>query len=296
VNKTAIEQIFDLSSFRRGAASSTSAVGLAAQSPQPISINDCTWSESGSRGSVSNARQSFEWDLQFKPEDTGQRAPEKSGTWVKLGQRLPRGASAAIKRQLWSADPSLIDLRVSGTFRVNGEIFSLSEAPGAIGHTSGGRLPHTWVWSQGSAFLNERGTRVGFAFEGMALRERLFGKLAGPSATNLYFLYQDQPYFFHSAQSPLTVRSEVSLSSWSFSAEAGDLTFRGESRADFRDFAGMTLEDTNGSFIHLATTLVSDIEIRVYRRSKIEAAFYANGIGTLEFAERSKNPYVPKLI
>jgi hypothetical protein len=288
VSKVAVQQLFDISSFKKNG--------------DQVAIDDCHWSETSSRGTVKNARQTIEWELNFHPgpESVEIRSPTKSGLAGKFGKflstSLGEGVSALLNSHSWSSEPSQIDLRVTGSFKVNGEAFALNEAPGSAGRTLGGRLPHSSVWAQGSAFLNERGNRVTFAFEGLSLRDRLFGKVAGPATTNLFFLYQDKPYFFHSARNPLTVRSQSSISSWSFSAESGDLVFRGESRAEWRDFAGLTIEDTNGSFVHTATSLVSDLEVRVYRRGKIESAFYANGTGTLEFSQRAKNPYVPALV
>ncbi len=280
VSKAAVQQLFDLSSFRRN--------------DRQISIEKCVWSENASHGSVRNANQSVEWDLSFHPgpETIDVRAPAKSGWIGRIGQLL----GGAIAQRSWSSGSSQVDLRVSGTVKVNGESFTLTEAPGSTGRSSGAHLPQSWIWAQGSAFLNERGTRVTFAFEGLSVRERLLGRIAGPASTSLFFLYQDKPYFFSSVRNPLTVRSQATLSRWVFSAEAGDLVFRGEARAEFRDFAGVTIEDTNGSFVHAATSLVSDLEVRVYRRGKIESAFYANGIGTLEVSQRSRNPYVPSLI
>ncbi|MGZ3689317.1 MAG: hypothetical protein ACXVBW_13515, partial [Bdellovibrionota bacterium] len=93
-----------------------------------------------------------------------------------------------------------------------------------------------------------------------------------------------------------TVRSKNTLTDWKFQADRGELSFRGYAKAEHKDFAGLTYEDTNGSLLYCGNSKLSDMRVLVYRRGKLEATFDAPGTAAFEVVSRHKNPYVPIII
>jgi hypothetical protein len=92
------------------------------------------------------------------------------------------------------------------------------------------------------------------------------------------------------------IRSKNTLTDWSFQADRGDLSFRGQAKAEHKDFAGLTFEDVDGSLFYSAASMLSNLRVHVYRKGKLESAFYANRTAAFEIISRRKNPYVPLLI
>jgi hypothetical protein len=188
------------------------------------------------------------------------------------------------------------DLAFTGVVRVDGEEFRFHRAPGMQGHQSGPRNAHSWIHSHCNVFTNEQGVPVPFVFEGLSLRTHLLAGVPSPKITSVYFLYQGQIHHFNNIRDALRLKSNDSLSNWTFQAERGDLLFRGRATMEHKDFAGLTIEDTNGSLIYCASSKFSDLEIHVYNRGKLESALRANQTASVEISSRKKNPYVPLLV
>jgi hypothetical protein len=187
------------------------------------------------------------------------------------------------------------DLLFSGTTVIDGEKISWQDAVGMQAHWSGSRLGQSWIWGHCNHFLDETGTPVPFVFEGWSLKSRLFG-MTSPSICSFFFYYRGEAYRFNTVWDALRSHSKSSIQEWEFRVDRGDLSFRGVARANHKDFAGLTLEDTEGSFIYCNNSKLSDLKIHIYRNGKLEASYHSDGAAALEIVSHEKNPYVPLLV
>ncbi|MCM2322181.1 MAG: hypothetical protein NDJ90_02860 [Oligoflexia bacterium] len=276
VSKTALKQGYGLTSF-------VSPVMPASPRQSSIRLGDCELRESLARGSVQSKGQTISWDFTISPR---QEARYELIPLPLRRFRLVRGSLATIQG----------DAVFSGSFTVNGETFTLREAPGMQRHVCGPAAGHSWVWGHCNAFVNEQGMPTPFLFEGITTRARMLGPLPGPRISSFNFIYQNKTYAFHSIKDTLRIRSWHNLNEWRFQAERGDLLFRGVCRAEHKDFAGLTFEDTNGSLVYCSNSNLAEMIVHVYRRGKLEATLRSNGSAALEIASREKSPYVPLLI
>ncbi len=248
-----------------------------------VRIGDSELNATTCRGQITSKGNSIEWNLALQPREDVHYdlvPPSLKKT------RLVRNSIITVQG----------DLNVTGTCKINGEVFTFERAFGMQGHQSGPRCGHSWVWGHCNLFETEQGKAAPLIFEGISGRGRLIGGLPTPKFSSLYFFYQGKAYSFNSIRDAVRLRSKHSLTEWNFQADRGDLSFRGQAKAEHKDFAGLTLEDTDGSLFYNANSNLSNMRIHVYRKGKLESAFYANRTGTLELTSRKKNPYVPLLL
>jgi hypothetical protein len=258
--------------------------GIAAFSsfPNGIKIESCTLAVDHTQGQIQSKGKSIRWDLAI---NTVHSEPINF---------LPQ---VARKIGLFQTQISTIseEMLFSGTVTVDGVVHKFENAPGSKSHWSGERSPESWVWGQANVFKNEQGEPTPFIFEGITARSRI-GNLKGPKLSSFYFFYKEKHYLFDSAWDAIQLKSESSITEWKFEAERADISFRGVARADHKDFAGVTLEDTDGSVLYCANSKLSQLQILVYRRGKLEATVNASGTAAFEVVSRSKNPYIQELI
>jgi len=277
ISKTAAKQSFNIQSFeplsgREGRAGSAG-----------IRVENCQLTPNMTRGQVTSKGKSIQWDLAIH---TVQNHPVSllPDTVRKLG---------LVNNEAWTISEEML---FTGKVTVNGVNYEFANAPGIQGHWSGVRSAHSWVWGQSNSFQNEQGDPVPFIFEGLTSRPRLRGNLAGPRLSSFYFFYRGQHYLFNSLWDAFHLKSQSSITEWKFQADRGELSFRGVARADHKDFAGITFEDTDSSVLYCANSKLSNMSIHVYRRGKLEATFLSNGTAAFEVVSREKNPYVQALI
>lgn len=248
-----------------------------------LRLGESTLSPEKTQGSIIAAGKKIEWDLKLQPvTDASFNAFPNS--LKRLG--------------LFKTDSTTEgeDLCATGTILVDGVECKLDNARGILRSSHGPKLFHSWAWGHCNSFVDERGEPSDFLFEGVSGRARLLGALPGPRFASFYFRYKGQPYTFNTAWSSVRLLSKSSLTRWTFRADRGDLSFRGELRADHRDFAGLTTEDTDGSLAYSALSLISNAQIHVYRRGKLDTTLTSNGGAALEVVSRRKNRYVPLLL
>ena len=164
------------------------------------------------------------------------------------------------------------------------------------GHQCGKNSGHSWAWGHCNSFVHENGESAAFVFEGLTARARLAGTIPTPKLSSFYFHYQGHEHRFNSLWDAVHTRSQHSLNDWKFRVERGELSFRGSMTSEYRDFAGLTWEDTDGSLLYCANSKLSDMTVLVYRRGKLEATFKSRGTTSFEIVSRQRNPYVPILI
>jgi hypothetical protein len=267
--KLALKQTFDLKTLETG--------------NQGLKISDCELGDFGSRGSVQFKGQTLKWDFTMKSAQPAQ--------FSLIPQGLNRGGIVPQKIRTPAED-----LRFDGVVELNGQKQEWKDAPGMQGHFFGPKNPHAWTWSHCNAFVNERGIPSWLVFEGLHLQPRILGKIPAPRLASFYFLYNGTSYGFDTLWDTFHCRSNQSLTEWKFQADRDDLSFRGHLKAEIKDFAGVTLEDTDGSLLYCANSNLSDLTILVYRAGKLEATFVAPGTAAYEVASRAKDRYVQMLL
>jgi hypothetical protein len=269
IRKVAIKQSHDIQAFKIDQNSN-------------IQIGDCLLQENHTKGLVQSKGNSIQWDLSLI---AGRHSPFNLVPEVLSKTGIVRHSAGTLCEELL----------FSGTTQINGETFQWKEAPGILGHFQGSKSGHSWVWGQCNTFLNEQGKATPFVFEGVSVRTQL-GPIQGPKASSFYFYYRNQDYYFNTLRDIFHIKSKNTLNDWEFRADRDDLSFRGYAKAEHKDFAGLTLEDTNGSLLYCSNSELADMKVLVYRRGKLESTFQAQGSAGFEVVSREKNPYVPLLI
>ena len=254
------------------------------QNSHSVTLADCTLGPDQSQGSITSRGQILKWDLQFKSVDA-QLAPFEAVP--KLLHRPPFSKNHCLT---WKQD-----LMARGTISTHEETFEISEAVAAIGQWNGKRHLQSWISGRCSSFVNEQGEELPFLFEGLTARSRLFGGIPGPKFSTFYFFYRGKNYSFNQTWDSLRSKSKSDLETWNFRVDHGNLSFRGKTSSKTKDYAGLVLEDTDGSLIYCASSALSDIEIHIYRNGKLESALYGKGTAQIESASRELNPYVSHL-
>lgn len=271
LTKTAIKQSFDIQAFRPEGASGG------------FSLGNCEFSDTSLRGSIQSKGRSIQWDLKLTPNQEASFNFIPS-TMKKYG--FNKNSIVTVQE----------DLRVSGKTVIDGETIQWDDALGMQGHLSGAMVGHSWIWGHCNVFVNDQGKPVPFVFEGVSGRAKVFATVPTPRLSAFYFNYQGRSYEFNTLMDSLRIRSRNTATDWEFQADRGDLSFRGKAKAEHRDFAGIVYEDVNGSILYCSNSKLSDMQIHVYNRGKLESAFYANGTAALEIVSKDKNPYVPILL
>lgn len=273
VSKVAVRQIHDIGSF--------------SYSPEAgVHIGECSFSENRTQGKIVTQGRSIQWNLSLDAHSASQNQP------YELTPSILKKIKLA-KSSVLTPHPSL---HFTGTIEINGRISEWQSVPGMQGHQSGPRNSHSWLWAHCNSFLTEKGDPVAFSFEGLTSRSRWLGQVPLPRICSFHFQYQDQSYLFNSLETPLRLRCSSGLNEWSFQADRDDLSFRGQIKAEFKDFAGLNLEDTDGSLIYCSTTQLASVRFQIYRSGKLETVLVAPNVATFEQASRVRNPYVPQLL
>lgn len=270
VFKVALKQSHDLNSF-------------SALDSSGVRIGECELTSQGSRGSIQSKGHTLRWNLSFRS------AREVSCEFIPEPLRKTKLVRIALTTEHE-------DLRCTGKVQVDGEEISIQDAPAMQGHIRGSGVPRSWVWGHCNSFVDEKGEMADFIFEGLTARTQLVGPLTTPKLSSFFFWYKGQPHRFNGMWDLMHLRSENTLTEWKFQADRGDLSFRGQVKAEHRDFAGLTYEDTNGSLLYCADTKLADMQVHVYRKGKLEATFLSKGSASFEIASRNRSPYVHLLI
>lgn len=267
--KLAVRQSFDMKAFTR-------------ISDFSIQIGNSELKQNSTQGSAISKGNSIQWDLSFHDGHHAQ--------FALLPKLLSR--TGVIRNSLTTLSE---DSLFSGTVEINNELTHWKEAPGIWGHFYGKKNNHSWVWGHCNSFVNEQGQSTNFIFEGLSTRAKA-GPLILPKLSSFYFYYQGKDYYFNSIKDAIFAKSNQTLKEWNFQVDHKDISFRGYAKSEFKDFAGLMDEDTNGSLLYLTHAELSDLRILVYRNGKLVDTFNAIGTMALEFASRTKNPYVPLLV
>jgi hypothetical protein len=244
-----------------------------------IRIGPCELTGTRTRGTIRSKGRTLSWDLAIR-----EAAPAQFDFVPSSLARLK-----LVKNVVLTPGE---DLRFTGTSELDGRTLRWEDAPGMQGHLAGPRNGHSWTWSHCNAFVDSAGAPSDLVFDGLSARARVGGFLALPPLTSLYFRYAGREYRFNTLGAALRLQSSASFSGWRFRADREGLSFRGEVKANVKDFVGVTYEDTDGSLLYCANSKMSGMSLQVYRDGKLEGTFASTGAAAYEVVSRTPNPYV----
>ena len=269
IKKIALKQTFDIQSF--------SDLGNSG-----IKIGSSELLTDKTAGSIQSKGNLFQWDFSF--------LPARESSFNHVPEILSR---TGISRSSIITDCQ--ELLFSGVSQFNGEVFTWKESPGMRGRFHGSRIGHSWVWGHCNTFLDDQGNPSSFVFEGLSNRVKL-GPVTSPHFSTFFFHYRGKDFYFNRFLHSVFIKSRATLNEWEFQVDQDDLSFRGRLTAEYKDFAGLTYEDTNGSLLYSANSKLSQMTVHVYRGGKLEASFYSQDSAGFEIVSRDKNPYVSIVI
>jgi hypothetical protein len=245
-------------------------------------IGTCELSRSATRGSIQAKGQTITWDLSI-------------GFRQKIEfDLIPPGI-----RNLTMSKTSIASVEGDAVFNgysaLQSEKIEWQQAHGILECHSGPLTDHSWIWAHSNHFVSESGVPVPFVFKGLSLRSHILGLIPSPQFSSFHFMFKGKAYDFNSLKDFLRIKSRSSATEWHFQAEQANLLFRGHAKVEPKDFAGLTLEDTQGSLLYCSTSELSDVTVHIYRDGKLESALRAEKSASMEIVSMKKNPYVPLL-
>lgn len=276
LTKTALKQTYDLSKFER----------LSSGSPDAnlgVRIDENILSDQFTRGALSSKGNELSWDLRLSPRAN------------RGFQFLPDLLS---KTKLVSSDFSTIheDLAIAGSSTLNGRTIQWNAGTGSMTHYYGRRFLHSWTWIHCNSFVDPDGKPADLIVDGLSMRPRLPALFAAPALASFYIRYRGVEYECNRIWDLFRTGVEQDMSSWKFEIHRGDLIFKGEVKIRNKDFAGLTFEDTDGTFLHCANSKLSDLTLWVYRSGKLESTLSSMGTAMFEIVSREKSPYVSVIL
>ncbi len=167
------------------------------------------------------------WDLEFEGEG---KTFEHVPPLVKL---------LGVAKSTYNA--CFIDIRFSGTIKVDESLINISNRPGMIGHISGSKSAEKWAWAHCNQFTE--GENI--IFEGLSGCIRKGKKVSSP-LTSLILMDGDQVYSFSSTRHMLKTKSVFGNGEWSFEADGGEWTLKGTATSPGR-VALVKYTDTDNS-------------------------------------------------
>lgn len=269
MKKTALKKTFDIGDFSFDG--------------NCLNIGNCIFCDTISKGEINSKGQTITWNMDIS------NAKSASFNFIPKTLLQPMG----IKNEIFTVSE---DLFFSGTTEINGQRTVWNMSKGMQSHSYGTKNPFSWVWAHCNKFIDADHNQVPFVFEGSNFKLPLAGPVKGPRLSSFFFLYKDRKFEFNSIWNIFRIRSNHTLTEWNFRADKGEYSFRGGIKANLKDFAGITYEDTNGTLMYCANSKLSNMTISIYRREKLENHFIAKGTAAFELVSREKNPYVAMLI
>lgn len=266
--KTAFRQVFDLSEIH---------------SASDLRIGACKFNMQGTQGKLESKGRTIEWDLKHDLE--------LSHDFNLVPSYLRSGG--LIKTQIHSFDDHV---KTNGLVTLDGRRIEIQDGLGILRKYQGRKLRRSWMSGHCSSFTNERGEPVKSLFRANYFQAESVKLLIPLRFKSYTFLYQDREYLFNSLWSTFKVRSEHSLNTWKFRADQGEISFQGEISSQIKDFAGLMVEDTDGSVLYNAISTLSNMRISIYRNEKLENQYLSKNTTTVELICGDKNPYIPQVL
>jgi len=267
--RSLLKQSYDISMFRPS---------LTDGSPG-FSASNCTLTEQGTQGRVRSKGRSLRWNFVFSDLESSAFSHSYSG----LSQM------GIVKNQ---ARTSFDRLLSSGTLELDGVTSDWKNCTGTILHQYGNRHSVSWTRVHCAGFRNAHGEPTDFSVHGVSARSLLFGLVKSPVSSSFAIRYGGEQIVSHRLRDAFLPQTSQKLDQWKFQVNKGPLSFRGEVTAQLKDFAGLTVEDTDGTFLYCADAGLADLTIHVYRKGSLENSFVATNGCTFEVVSREKSQYI----
>lgn len=270
--------LFDGSAGKTVALKEAHPASRASFSPPPFrfAVGESELTHSSAKGRIRGAEGEMAWDLRWEPNRESFRP-------------LPNIVYALPLPVARVASPNL-DIRVSGTVAVNGDVREITSAPGHQTHHWGRRHAPGWAWGHCGAFREDPGA----LFEGFSVRPR-----AGSDRllTILHFRVGGRSYTFNRLSDLRRTESRWDLGRWTFAARRGDVRFEGELTGAPERMVHLEYVDPDDSRLYCANTELADMRLKVERRAgsewKLERELTAEGTACVEFTGRRPWQGVP---
>jgi hypothetical protein len=251
--------------------------------PFRLSIERNLLTSSSMSGGLAGDGHEVDWDLRWTPSP-------------RVHQQLPSLVYKARFAETVVQSPSL-DVRASGTIRVDGEAYALDDAPLGQTHIWGKKHAYSWAWSHCNAFDGQPG-----ALETLSVRLRR-GAIVLPKLT-LLSLYLDgadptELHFREFWQLPLA-RSEYGTGRYHLTAANAEFKIEAELTCRPEDMIMAEYVDPDGEPAYCHNTEHADATVRLFRRSPFVGRFRewktltSRGGAHFEWAARAGDPLVRK--
>lgn len=176
------------------------------------------------------------------------------------------------------------DVRFSGEIRIQNQNVKLSDQSGMIGHITGKKQAHDWVWMHCSEFEGHPDV----VFEGLSVRLKRWGKLWGPFST--FVLYcNGRKHIFDNLGTFFCADTNLESDGFRFVVHRRSLTLAG--RVCFGEFrsANVEYQDTDGSKLYCRNSKRSRIELELTdNKTKTTQFFVSNGKVAFERVDRQR--------
>ena len=253
--------------------------------PNNIQIGSCSFSPEGSKGKLIpqvQGQPSIEWDIQIEKRSHEYSFNLIPPLLILLGLVKNRAVTP------------FLNVGATGTLRLGSKelelkTLSLNNAHGMLGHASGPRNGHSWIWGHSNYFLDEAGTSVDLVFEGLTARAWLIGSVPTPALSTFCIVYLGEQIRFTSLRGLFSNRAQMNkenLWTWTFTATQGEWRLRGKMSANPNSFAHFEMADTDESFIHYHESRFADLEIEIFKSQKLLGRFFCPKVAAFETVER----------
>lgn len=247
-----------------------------------IQIKDSFLSPDKTVGFVSSKQGHIRWDFSLTPKNHA--AHDFVPTVLhRLG---------LVKNIAWTVYENLL---FSGSCEVNGVRYSWENAPGMQGHLAGPKNGHSWAWGHCNSFLDETGTPAPVVWDGLSARARL-GHYAAPPLTSMFLQVGEHQFSLNRVRDALRARSSFGFHGWTFDVSQGDFRFQGHLTARMEDFAGVTYEDTDGSFLYCHNAKICPMTLDITHAAAKTQRYTAMNTAAYEVVTRAIHPEIEILI
>ena len=227
-------------------------------SPFRIAVPGATLTQHGAEGTLRQPGATFEWALTrtLAPFPTSRSFRPFPSALMYSGP-FPRSKSL-------TPGP---DLRLHGSFGVNGTHWNVDGWRGAQGHNWGSSHAHAYAWAHSNAWCEDgRGRpRDGVWLEALSGRTRLPGKLITPWLSVAALALDGEVLRFDGVRALATRKRWVDTRSYAFEVSRAGATLYAEFRAETSQLAGLRYEDPDGTSLSCLNAKIALGRLRLTR-------------------------------
>ncbi len=236
------------------------------------------------QGSAEKGENHAQWDLRFNPVDFVYNfAP-----WPLSNPGLTGSLACS---------PNL-HVFFTGSVEVNGETFSVENAPGCQTHIWGHKRVENLLWAHCSCFEDEPTA----AFEALSVQLKRRGRIL-PYLTSIFLVCAGKKYGFNLLHHAFSTESSSRLGEWIFETKGILSRLRGKITCEVDRMVGVEYVDPlDGERSYCANSELADFELEILRRPhpfaswKVEKKLVSRQKTSVEFQRRIPFPDVPVLM